>query len=199
MMADSLGYQQLKQLFFLFFSFQLQEAQDQHVEAVRCAEKTQDHIQKYDVKQHRKQLKYRADKQYNTRIKSDNRHITVKLGDISALSCFEMHIFPHYFHILHIIHKCQSLSCIQLFLTPWIQPTRVLYSWNSPGKNPGVGCRFIVQGTFLTQGSNLGLLHCRQFLYRLSHQGSQLSTKHNQKNSTVAKSFTFQNSKILCN
>ena len=72
---------------------------------MRCAEKTQDHIQKYDVKQHRKQLKYRADKQYNMRIKSDNRHITVKLGDILALSCFEMHISPHYFHILHIIHK----------------------------------------------------------------------------------------------
>ena len=27
-----------------------------------------------------------------------------------------------------------------------------------------------VQGIFLTQGSNLGLPHCRQTLYRLSHQ-----------------------------
>ncbi|XDB56204.1 hypothetical protein AB1E18_009672 [Capra hircus] len=49
---------------------QLQEAQDQHIEAMRCAEKTQDLIQRYDLKQHRKQPKYRADKQYNTRIKS---------------------------------------------------------------------------------------------------------------------------------
>ena len=56
--------------FFFFLSFQLQETQDQRTEAVRCAEKTQDHIQKYDVKQHRKQLKYRADKQYNMRIRS---------------------------------------------------------------------------------------------------------------------------------
>ena len=39
--------------FFLFF-FQLQEAQDQLTEAVRCAEKTQYHVQKYDLKQHRK-------------------------------------------------------------------------------------------------------------------------------------------------
>ena len=29
------------------------------------------------------------------------------------------------------------------------------------------------RGIFLTQGSNLGLLHCRQILYCLSHQGSQ--------------------------
>ena len=28
---------------------------------------------------------------------------------------------------------------------------------------------------FPTQGSNLGLLHCRQMLYHLSHQGSQLT------------------------
>ena len=37
----------------------------------------------------------------------------------------------------------------------------------------GVGCHFLLQGIFLIQGSNLGLLHCRQFLYPLSHQGSR--------------------------
>ena len=36
-----------------------------------------------------------------------------------------------------------------------------------------MGCHSLLQGIFLTQGSNLGLLHCR-FLYRLSHQGSPL-------------------------
>ena len=39
-------------------------------------------------------------------------------------------------------------------------------------KNTGVGCHFLLQGIFPTQGSKLGLLHCRQTLYRLSHQGS---------------------------
>ena len=34
------------------------------------------------------------------------------------------------------------------------------------------GCQFLLQGIFLTQGSNPGLPHCRQMLYRLSHQGS---------------------------
>ena len=41
-----------------------------------------------------------------------------------------------------------------------------------PGKNTGVGCHAPLQGIFLTQGSNPGLLHCRQILHHLSHQGS---------------------------
>ena len=41
-----------------------------------------------------------------------------------------------------------------------------------PGKNTGVGCHSFLQGKFSTQGLNLGLLHCRQILYHLSHQGS---------------------------
>ena len=31
-------------------------------------------------------------------------------------------------------------------------------------------CHFLFQGIFPTRGLNLGLLHCRQMLYRLSHQ-----------------------------
>ena len=42
---------------------------------------------------------------------------------------------------------------------------------NSSGKNTGVGCHSLLQGIFPTQGSNLGLLHCKQILYHLSHKG----------------------------
>ena len=35
-------------------------------------------------------------------------------------------------------------------------------------------CHSLLQGIILTQGLNLGLLHCRQILYHLSHQGSPL-------------------------
>ena len=35
---------------------------------------------------------------------------------------------------------------------PW--PTRLLHLWDFPGKNTGVGCHFLLQGIFLTQGSN---------------------------------------------
>ena len=38
------------------------------------------------------------------------------------------------------------------------------------------GLPFPLQGIFLTQGSNLGLLHCRQILYHLSHRGSPMMT-----------------------
>ena len=40
-----------------------------------------------------------------------------------------------------------------------------------PGKNTGVGYHFFLQGIFLTQRSNLGLLNCRLILYCLSHWG----------------------------
>ena len=33
---------------------------------------------------------------------------------------------------------------------------------------------YLLQGIFLTQRSNLGLLHCRQILYRLSYEGNPL-------------------------
>ena len=54
-------------------------------------------------------------------------------------------------------------------------PTRLLCPWDSPGKSTGVGCHYLLQGIFPTQGSNPGLPHCRQMLYRLSHQGRLVS------------------------
>ena len=39
-----------------------------------------------------------------------------------------------------------------------LQPARLLCPWNFPGKNTGVGCHFLLQGIFLTQGLNLHLL-----------------------------------------
>ena len=46
---------------------------------------------------------------------------------------------------------------------------------DSPGKNTGVGCHAFLQGIFLTQESNQGLLHCRWIPYQLSHHGSPQS------------------------
>ena len=53
-----------------------------------------------------------------------------------------------------------------------LQPARLLHPWDSPGKNTGVGCHFLLQAIFPTQGLNPGLLHFRQMLYCLSHQGN---------------------------
>ena len=55
-----------------------------------------------------------------------------------------------------------------------MEPTRLLHPWDFPGKSTGVGCHFLLQGIFPTQGSNPGLPHCRQTLYCLSHQGSRI-------------------------
>ena len=45
-----------------------------------------------------------------------------------------------------------------------LQPTRLLHPWNFPGKSTGMGCHFLLQGIFPTQGMNLVLPHCRQML-----------------------------------
>ena len=70
--------------------------------------------------------------------------------------------------------KCKwSCSVMSDSLRPHgLQPTRLLCPWDFPGKSTGVGCHFLLQGVFPTQGSDPGLPHCRQMLYRLSHQGS---------------------------
>ena len=52
-----------------------------------------------------------------------------------------------------------------------LQLFRLLCPWSYAGKNTGVGSHFLLQGIFLTQGSNPDLPHCRQILYWLSHQG----------------------------
>ena len=53
----------------------------------------------------------------------------------------------------------QLLSHVWLFATPWTEkPMRLLCPWNFPDKNTGVGCHFLLQGIFPTQGSKLCLL-----------------------------------------
>ena len=69
--------------------------------------------------------------------------------------------------------KVKSLSRARLSATPWIVGcTKLLRPWDFQSKSTGVGCHFLLQGIFPTQGSNPGLSHCRQTLYHLSHQGS---------------------------
>ena len=51
------------------------------------------------------------------------------------------------------------------------KPARFLCLWDSPGKITGGCCHFLLQGIFPTLGLNPGLLHCRQILYSLNHQG----------------------------
>jgi len=72
-----------------------------------------------------------------------------------------------------LLYESESISCsvVSYSLQPHglLQPTRLLCPWNSSGKNTGVGSHFLLKGIFPTQGSNLGFLHCRWFLYQLGN------------------------------
>ena len=59
-------------------------------------------------------------------------------------------------HSVLRVHLCSVLTDSA---TPWTVAARLLYPWNFPGKNCEVGCHFLLQGIFPTQGSNPRLLH----------------------------------------
>ena len=70
----------------------------------------------------------------------------------------------------------EGLKCVVKVKVAQLCPTVCnpgLYSpWNSPGQNTGVDNLSLCQGVLPIQRVNPGLLHCRQILYQLSHQGS---------------------------
>ena len=68
--------------------------------------------------------------------------------------------------------KKESESESHSVLSNSLRPHGLHSPWNSPGQNTGVGSLSLLQGIFLTQESNQGLLHYRQILHQLSYQGS---------------------------
>ena len=72
---------------------------------------------------------------------------------------------------LKVFHIHGKLKVAQLCPT-LCNPMDCSPPWNFLGKNTGVGCHSLIQGIFLSQGSNLGLPRCRQILYLLSRQGN---------------------------
>ena len=78
----------------------------------------------------------------------------------SYLQSLRRSILPLLHHCL-VSRMCQSLIVSDSLRPRGLQPARLLYPWDSPGKNTGEGCHSLLQGIFLTQGSNPALLHCR--------------------------------------
>ena len=68
--------------------------------------------------------------------------------------------------------ESKSRSVTSRSLWPRGSPRELYSPWNSPGQNPGVGGLSLLQGIFLSQGSNHSLPHCKWILYQLSHKGS---------------------------
>ena len=61
----------------------------------------------------------------------------------------------HYPYFCVLTQSCLTLC----YLKSRRAPTRLLCPWNFQGKNTGVGCHFLFQRIFLTQGLSLRLLH----------------------------------------
>ena len=63
--------------------------------------------------------------------------------------------------MLHLPISLRGLSRVWLLATAWTVACKAPLSMGFPGKNTGTGCQFLLQGIFLTQGSNprLCLLH----------------------------------------
>ena len=82
--------------------------------------------------------------------------------------------------ISRFLHSCVCVSHSVIsnsMRSPWTSVHGILQARILGGG----GCHFLPQGIFPTQGSNPGILHCRQIFHWLSHQGSPfaLITKFN--------------------
>jgi len=73
--------------------------------------------------------------------------------------------------MLHAEVLCRRRCCLVTKSCPTLwdpidcSPARLLCSWDFLGKSTGVGCHFLLQGIFPTQGYNSCLLPGRQILY----------------------------------
>ena len=76
---------------------------------------------------------------------------------------------------IYFTYCCWAANISDSFVTPWTVVPRLLCPWDFPGKNTGVGCNFLLQGIFPTQGLNPGLLSCRQILYHWATREAQFT------------------------
>ena len=76
--------------------------------------------------------------------------------------------------VLHVqlTFACCVFSCIRRFVTPWTVAHQAPLSMGLPSKNTGVHCHFLIQGVFLTQGSNPCLLYRQADSLQLRQMGS---------------------------
>ena len=91
--------------------------------------------------------------------------------------CFEFGAnrisWPQLWEVTLTYFSCMGVSSIASVVSSslqphGLQPSRLICPWDSPGKSTGMSCRFLLQGIFLTQGSNpclQWLLHRRRILY----------------------------------
>ena len=86
----------------------------------------------------------------------------------SLFSSQNMRVSTMYLALFNLwVCVCVCMCVLRGVQLPWphgLWPTRLLCPWDSPGKNTGVGCHFLLQGIFQTKGLNPHLwclLHCQ--------------------------------------
>ena len=72
-------------------------------------------------------------------------------------------IHRHHLKIMLTL-EVKSLSRVRFFANPWTAAHQAPPSMGFSGQEYWSGLPFLLQGIFLTQGSNPGLPHCRQTL-----------------------------------
>ena len=84
------------------------------------------------------------------------------------------------FSLLSLIFHLQMPLCSVVSDSLWpneLLSARLLCLWDFPGKNTGLGCHFLLQGIFSTQGLNPRFRHCRPILHCWvtgeTHEGSK--------------------------
>ena len=98
--------------------------------------------------------------------------IRLKRLSSSSSSRYMMHqSMDHTSRCSHTRSLCVvSHSVVSDSVRPYgLWPTRLLWPWDSPGKNTGVGWHFLLQGIFGDQGSNPHLLQWQAYSSPLSH------------------------------
>ena len=111
-------------------------------------------------------------------IQGSNQHLLPWQADSLPLSHqgspLEWQRINHYVLLSLLLTACMlSHWVVSNSLRPLgLQPARLLCPWGFPGKSTGVGRHFLLQGIFLTQGSNPHLLPWQADSLPLGHQWS---------------------------
>ena len=100
---------------------------------------------------------------YGLEVQLSHPYMTTGKTIALTMSTFVSKVTSLPFNVLSVLCLVTQ-SCPTLY-----DPPGSSFHRDSPGKNTGVDCRALLQGTFPIQGLNPGLPHCRQILYWLSH------------------------------
>ena len=95
------------------------------------------------------------------------QHIVVLLS-VSSLPNCQIFFFVLIFAIIrnNTGSKLKLLNHVQLFATPWTEACQAPHPWDFPGKNTGVGCRFLLHGRSVNQPHKQIFLYIHNCIFR---------------------------------